>query len=170
MSLSRNFFVLVPGPLWTAADWFLLQGMPINNASCARRRPCCCCCCCCYLEDCCSRHTGGKNHVLSFWLFGSERVLLFDMCLLSVGWFFFFFRHIAFICSVFLTFLFIPAWMYAARFSFGELCGSICFFFFFFLSTSTCQRFCAGLLAFFMTVCLLDLIHEWGFHGEDAEL
>lgn len=88
ISLSRNFFVLVPGPLGTAADWFLLQGMPINNASCARRRPCCCCC---YLEDCCSRHTGEKNHVLSFWLFGSERVLLFDMCLLSVGWFKIFF-------------------------------------------------------------------------------
>lgn len=72
---------LSPGPR-TAADWFLLQGMPINNASCARKRPYH------YLVDCCSRHT--KNSCIQFcvhehFVVGNGPCLLFDICLLLVG-------------------------------------------------------------------------------------
>ena len=160
ISLSRNFFVVVPGPLGTAADWFLLQGMPINNASCAGRRPCCCCCCCCcYLQDCCSRHTGGKkkNSCIEFLLFGACFIVPH---VFVVGGLIFFNLQRLFL------FLFIPARMYAARFSMGQLCGSISFFFFSFfffflkihinMSTILCRP--VGIS--YVSVCLLDLIHE----------
>lgn len=79
----------------TAADWFLLQGMPINNAPCARKRPyysnyynyyCCCCC----LLDCWSRHM--ENSCIQFcdhehFVVGNAACLLSDICLLLVGWF-----------------------------------------------------------------------------------
>ena len=93
---------------------------------------------------------GGKKkiHVLSFCC--SERVLLFHMCLLSVGWFFF-------ICSVFFYFyLFLHECMLLgfpwANYVGQSASSSSPSSSFFLKSTSTCQRFCAGLLAFLMSL------------------